>query len=129
MSSLNHQQQERYKLGHEVNLSKEENPDFAYQDNAFHNQDEIGSKSIEEIKVEDEQKQTKKKQKKDKVTKSINSKLNEIEDSYPDKGDDPNKNNQEIENVKQKVAMESTIKDDVNPDKKKKQKEQHIEVN
>lgn len=52
-------------MGHEVNLSKEENPDFAYQDNGFNNQDELGSKSIEEMKVDDDEKQTKKKKKKD----------------------------------------------------------------
>lgn len=52
-------------MGHDVNMSKEENPDFTYQDNAFHNQDELGSKSIEEMKVDDEPKQAKKKSKKD----------------------------------------------------------------
>ncbi len=111
-------------MGHDVNMSKEENPDFAYQDNAFHNQDELGSKSIEEMKVDDEPKQAKKKSKKDKVVKSINSKLNEIEDSYPDRVDDPSKDNQEVENVKLKVAMESTIKEteEAKGEKKKKKK-------
>lgn len=120
----NNNQQERYKMGHDFNMSKEENPDFAYQDNAFHNQDELGSKSIEEIRVDDEPKQTKNKLKKDKVVKSINSKLNEIEDSYPDRVDDPSKDNQEVENVKLKVAMESTIKEteEAKGEKKKKKK-------
>lgn len=33
----NNNQQERYKMGHDINMSKEEDPDFAFQDNAFEN--------------------------------------------------------------------------------------------
>ena len=113
-------------------MSKDENPDFAYQDDTFKNEDKIGSKSIQELKVDEDDKLQPQitKPKIDKsAKKSINSKLNEIDDTYIDNNDLSKTNNQEIENVKLKVAMESTIKDedDNKAEKKKKKKERQLQ--